>query len=1022
MDKIDKSNINSDVIKPNLKTQIRQSKSTVANIQRSSQPSINYDSRSHPASLSVTRSILNQINGESTARPIDSQPFSFSSTVRRSQQQTTLTSSTDSLGQATSSLMENSKTSSRMKSSQRPLLESNTASSKITSSTILIKPTPSVVLNSNPVMTSATTLKQSPKPKSTSSKDLLQTSKIEPSLTKSSAKESSVQSSVQISMKNSKPILLKVSSSIGSISSTSRKILISETVSDNFLEPTAKLDRSGSTSKTKGLSSFTTSFVPVEFSQIFVSGIGKTSSSTYEKGFEITKATMMENNTSSPSPPAPSLLSSLTSSKIQTTSNSQTDSALVTNRLSSTPPLSSATRSIIFNTEKQTVTKDVFPPASSKPIEASTTFSEISKLVESKHSVLKHSQEGTIYPSVALSTVSFATPVQHHESTTLPPSRSVAVLNLNTMLPLSIYTTSSSVGHVTQRQSTITILPLHPSASNTPIVFNPSSFADAHKTAIPTSDAKTANHERTTLTQFTDMKSMKATEALSASQSTKSQSPSFSSQHQSIAPSNSFIKVPTNSTSEVNSTAVPTASKTNVVGASNILRSEAVTQTVSHEATEQITSSSKIAKAGTPSITVIRPSTTVTNRSTSVINTATPSQNYTPMLSKMDVQTTSVLQSVSKTTSTTSSILERSSYLVKDVVSVTVKSFFSSGIPTTFTPVLQRSSRSMISSKSLDVSSKLSTTVTSSLKRLSSYFASSSMSLATFSPILSTKFIIKPLPTTTSILTPKSELITASKTLFATVSRNHSSAMKLSISPSGNRNTTPTDREVYPSSVTRASPFTTVHATSQMIIPSQSRPSSKLPTTFIPSLTTLTATASTATTAKDKVTIAKTTLRPNTVMTLKTTIRTSTTTPTTTMKSRVSIVPTTLRATTATTMKTTIRTTTATIPTPVGPTSKGPVTEKPTTERSPTTQHEGSTPQPPVMTDPEVLTKKLASYPTSINIHFRVIFPGIEEADRLRIVAQRFDHRVSGKFFRCLSDTDGKFEICRFYQLKTRLL
>ena len=1011
MDKLDKAKVNSDVIKSSIKIQIRQSKSTVANTHEASQPSKHYDSFLLPQSLSVKTSILNQVNQKSSAKTINSQQFSSRSTVKRSQWQSALTSKTNKPIQETLFLVGNSKRSSETKLSQRSWSTSSMASSNIASPTVLIKPTPSVVENSKPIMTSTRTLQQSPRPTSdieiaplatartSSTQILLQTSRIESSLTKSSAQQSSVQSSLHSIMKTSEPILLKGSSTMSPQSAISRKILISETLSDDIRKTTRILDRSVSTTKTKGLSTFTTSYLPVDFSPTV-----ETSSTA--DSFEKTNAMMTENNilTSSPSLAAQSLLSSFKISKSQTTSTSKADEAVMTAQLFPTSMLYSTTRSILSKedqTKISTAKKDAIVPTSSKPVQASAIFSDFSKSVESMHSVLIHSQEGMIPPSATLSAASLATQEPQHNAS---PSRSVIVPNLSTILSLSEHKMSSSISHVTQRQSTVsssTTLQLHPSASNTPIALDASSFADSYRRSIPTLDRKSATLEST---EFAHIQSTVAKRALSASLSTVTPSSSVLSQHKSVtpsnSPSNSFIRLST--ASVVNSTlpdnvvstisiAASTASKTKRVDASNILQSEVITLMPSPKATEEITGTSKIAVAASPSKTVIQSSIMAENRSSS--GTKMPSNIYsTPMLSKMDIQTTSVRQPVSKTTLATSRTSEQSLFPIKESASLTVTTskllIVSLKLSVTVTPDMQRSSESVISSKSsLIVWPNLTSTNTPSLKRSSIYSPSPSMSIATFSSILTTKFIIKPITTTTSPLTPKIELITASKTIFATVSRNYSSAVKLSISPSGTRSTATTVRAVYPSSVTRASPFTTIHSTNQTILPSRSlqkltviqspNTSTKWASTFIPSVTTTTKTTTATTTVKDKVTIVTTTLRSTTAMTMKTTIRVSTTTTSTT---------TTPPPTTATTI-------------PVGPTSRGPVTEKPTTEQSPTTQNEGTTPQPPVFTDPEVLTKELAAYAASINIHFRVIFPGIEEADRLQIVAQRFDHRVSGKSF-----------------------
>ena len=84
-------------------------------------------------------------------------------------------------------------------------------------------------------------------------------------------------------------------------------------------------------------------------------------------------------------------------------------------------------------------------------------------------------------------------------------------------------------------------------------------------------------------------------------------------------------------------------------------------------------------------------------------------------------------------------------------------------------------------------------------------------------------------------------------------------------------------------------------------------------------------------------------------------------------------------------------TTTALEPiTPQGTTQK----ERPVTEPRTTSQ------QPIYIGEPTVHTKLLAKYQFALNMEFHVSFPGIAEAYKMQIVAQKYDHRIiSGKYF-----------------------
>ncbi|XP_065056870.1 mucin-22-like [Rhopilema esculentum] len=76
-------------------------------------------------------------------------------------------------------------------------------------------------------------------------------------------------------------------------------------------------------------------------------------------------------------------------------------------------------------------------------------------------------------------------------------------------------------------------------------------------------------------------------------------------------------------------------------------------------------------------------------------------------------------------------------------------------------------------------------------------------------------------------------------------------------------------------------------------------------------------------------------------------------------------------------------------------TSKTKTTWPPTTEGEPVTD-KMTTSKPVFIGVPEIHTKKLDSYPTAVNIEFHVVFPGIQEAYKLQIVAQRHGHLIFG--------------------------
>ena len=90
----------------------------------------------------------------------------------------------------------------------------------------------------------------------------------------------------------------------------------------------------------------------------------------------------------------------------------------------------------------------------------------------------------------------------------------------------------------------------------------------------------------------------------------------------------------------------------------------------------------------------------------------------------------------------------------------------------------------------------------------------------------------------------------------------------------------------------------------------------------------------------------------------------------------------------------TTRVTAATARTTAMTSSKPVVTERTTPKERPVTEPRTTSQQPVYIGEPKIHTKLLAKYPTALNIEFHVSFPGLSEAYKVQIIAQKYNGRI----------------------------
>ena len=88
------------------------------------------------------------------------------------------------------------------------------------------------------------------------------------------------------------------------------------------------------------------------------------------------------------------------------------------------------------------------------------------------------------------------------------------------------------------------------------------------------------------------------------------------------------------------------------------------------------------------------------------------------------------------------------------------------------------------------------------------------------------------------------------------------------------------------------------------------------------------------------------------------------------------------------------RVTAATARTTAMTSSKPVITERTTPKERPVTEPRTTSQQPVYIGEPKIHTKLLAKYPTALNIEFHVSFPGLSEAYKVQIIAQKYNGRI----------------------------